>query len=206
MRIFWMIVILVLCSSGAPVKQKWTRDMYAKHDYKSFAQLPMARQPIDVHNIDYALLNAAIFYATNWQRDKHRRKPFQHSPALEKAAFEHSKDMIQYDFFSHESPLPNKQKFWQRLKAEGVSGGASSENIAMHSNLSNSYLETAKALVLTWMDSPGHRSNILNESYKYLGCGAYIGKYKGWSEKIKATQNFSTTDAPNSKEIVIDYK
>lgn len=56
------------------------------------------------------------------------------------------------------------------------------------------------------MNSPGHRSNILNDSYQYIGCGAYTGKFNEWAHAIVATQNFSATDAPPSQEVVIDYR
>lgn len=91
--IVYSLVVGFITMAHAPVHTKWTREMYAKHKYKSFAQLPMAHQPIKINdkNIDYALLNAAIFYATNWQRDMQRQKPLKYSAAFEKAAFEHSK-------------------------------------------------------------------------------------------------------------------
>ncbi|WP_250631349.1 CAP domain-containing protein [Rhodoflexus caldus] len=204
--IVYSLVVGFITMAHAPVQTKWTREMYAKHDYKSFAQLPMAHQPIDGKNIDYALLNAAIFYATNWQRDMQRQKPLKYSAALEKAAFEHSKDMIRLNFFSHTSPVQGKETYSKRIAAEGISNSYTGENISYRSHIADSYLNQAKKIVLGWMNSPGHRRNILNGSYQYIGCGAYTGKFDGWANAIVATQNFSATDAPPSQEVVIDYR
>lgn len=46
-------------------------------------------------------------------------------------------------------------------------------------------------MVATWMQSPGHCANILNESYKHLGCGAFIGSLKRYPNAVMGTQNFS---------------
>ncbi|MDW8205816.1 MAG: CAP domain-containing protein, partial [Cytophagales bacterium] len=200
-RYFVALLMGIIITAHKPVRQKWTRKMYEEHDYKSFAKLPMANQVIDFNDIDYALLNAAIFYATNWQRDKHYQKPLRYSAALEKAAFEHSKDMVQHNFFSHTSPIKGRETHDKRIRAAGVSGGYMGENIAYHSHVTNTYLNQAKKIVAGWMNSPGHRQNILSSHYQYLGCGAYVGKYS-----TVATQNFSDRDAPASKEIVIDYR
>ena len=55
------------------------------------------------------------------------------------------------------------------------------------------YSEMAKSVVDSWMNSPGHRANILNPDYFYLGCGCapYEDKKDGYSVTyFKLTQNF----------------
>lgn len=200
------LLTVFITTAQVPIQEKWTRDMYAKHDYRSFAQLPIANRPIDLKKIDYALLNAAIFYATNWQRDRNYQKPLKYSAALEKAAFEHSKDMVQHNFFSHRSPVEGRETHDKRIRAAGVFGGYMGENIHYHYLFADTYWNEAKKIVISWMNSPGHRRNILNGSYQYIGCGAYIGNLDGRSNAIVATQNFADRDAPASQEVVIDYK
>lgn len=56
-----------------------------------------------------------------------------------------------------------------------------------------SYCEFAKTVVEGWMNSPGHRNNILNPDFEYLGCGCakYEKQGKGYSMLyFKLTQNF----------------
>lgn len=55
------------------------------------------------------------------------------------------------------------------------------------------YSEMAKSVVDGWMNSPGHRANILNPNYIYLGCGCALYKDKKYRYSVtyfKLTQNF----------------
>ena len=55
------------------------------------------------------------------------------------------------------------------------------------------YSELAKTVVCSWMDSPGHRANIINPDYKFLGCGCAPYVFKNGEISIvyfKLTQNF----------------
>jgi uncharacterized protein YkwD len=59
-----------------------------------------------------------------------------------------------------------------------------------------SYCEFAKIVVEGWMNSPGHRKNILNPEFTYLGCGCakYEKQGNGYSMLyFKLTQNFGGT-------------
>jgi uncharacterized protein YkwD len=59
-----------------------------------------------------------------------------------------------------------------------------------------SYYEFAKIVVEGWMNSPGHRKNILNPNFTYLGCGCakYEKQSNGYSMLyFKLTQNFGGT-------------
>jgi len=58
---------------------------------------------------------------------------------------------------------------------------------------SYSYFELARIVVESWMNSPGHRKNILNPDFTFLGCGSakYEKQGKGYSMTyFKLTQNF----------------
>jgi uncharacterized protein YkwD len=54
----------------------------------------------------------------------------------------------------------------------------------------HTYNSCAESLVDSWMHSPGHRANILDSDFIYLGCGAYY--YFKNLHSFKATQNFSS--------------
>ena len=197
----------------------WNNKNYQKYNYKSFARLVKANQKIDMSNINYQLLNAAIFFETCRQRILNNLKPFKYSPALEKSAFEHSKDMVKYNFFSHTSLVRGKESMGARLFIVGITNAYSSENIADIFGIQyqsgvpipqpkdrvfkyqdgtviqkHTYLSLAKSFLNGWMNSPGHRINILNPKYHYLGCGAYhyINSKFYNIDMFKATQNFSS--------------
>lgn len=100
-------------------------------------------------------------------------------PALQKAARAHSKDMINKDYFSHTSP--SGETFSARLKRYGytpVSGRywTVGENIAYNSKTN---VASADAVHSQWMNSTGHRANILNSKFKQIGVGAVYGNFKG---------------------------
>ena len=70
-----------------------------------------------------------------------------------------AKDMVNNDYFSHNSPSYGSP--FDMLKTYGVSYKLAGENIAGNS--------TNSGAVNAWMNSPGHKANILNEGYNYTG-------------------------------------
>jgi uncharacterized protein YkwD len=89
------------------------------------------------------------------------------SSQLTAAARAKSKDMIDFNYFSHNSPTYGD--FVNLLKAYGVGNfRTAAENLAMNSNGSVSGAHNML------MGSPGHRANILNGSYSIVGVGIQI--------------------------------
>lgn len=74
----------------------------------------------------------------------------------------HSEDMHRRDYFDHESPEGRTPM--QRVQAAGVGVMAVAENIA-HGQA------TGQAVLRSWMDSAGHRRNLLNCEYTHHGVG-----------------------------------
>lgn len=159
-----------------PITFKWTSRMYDDYTYETFALLPEIHEKIDTSNMNYDLLNAAIFYETNRQRLLNGGTRYLHSPKLEEAAFMHSKDMIEHDFFDHKSILAGKRTVGDRYRVVGAkTSGGWGENIHARMPISNyTYHEIALSALDSWMHSPGHRKNILNEGFKFIGCGGYV--------------------------------
>jgi uncharacterized protein YkwD len=172
---------------------EWNDTYYQNYNSQNFKNLSIVNKEIDPNNIDYRLLNAAIFYRTNEERVAHGREEYMHSSKLEKAAFGHSKDMVDYNFYSHTSPLSGKSSMSDRIKAVGITYSSCAENIFNFFLQNPSYWELADGLVKGWMNSDGHKKNILNPSYNYLGCGAYHYVNAEWQDYfwVKSTQNFS---------------
>ncbi|MFD3937126.1 CAP domain-containing protein, partial [Streptomyces sp. NPDC058618] len=102
--------------------------------------------------------------------------PLKEDPQLRAAAQGHSDDMAKRDFFSHTSPDgadPGK-----RTTAAGYRWSTYGENIAKGQ-------QTAQSVMDSWMNSSGHRANILNCSFKDIGVGIHQGAGGPWW-----TQNF----------------
>ena len=83
---------------------------------------------------------------------------------LARAALAHSEDMIARGYFSHNSPDGSSP--WDRAKEAGYEV-PTGENIALGQ-------KTADAVMDAWMNSEGHRANILNCSSKAIGMGMAV--------------------------------
>ncbi|WP_214417025.1 CAP domain-containing protein [Sphaerisporangium fuscum] len=100
---------------------------------------------------------------TNAEREKGGCKPLKHDPQLRAAAFGHSDDMAKNSYFSHASK--DGRSFMDRINASGFTGGHGwAENIAAGQT-------SAADVVHSWMNSSGHRANIMNCGYTLIGVG-----------------------------------
>ncbi len=91
--------------------------------------------------------------------------PLKGQSNLRAAAFGHSQAMGVRNFFGHCDPDTGSQP-GTRMTAAGYSGNSGGENIAA------GYFDPADVMQ-GWMNSPGHRSNILSTGYRELGVGYY---------------------------------
>ncbi|MFI7413017.1 sigma-70 family RNA polymerase sigma factor [Streptomyces sp. NPDC049627] len=97
--------------------------------------------------------------------------PLTEDPLLNKAAQGHSDDMAARNFFDHTNP--DGADPGQRITAAGYTWSTYGENIAQGQ-------QTPEAVMDSWMNSPGHRANILNCSFKDIGVGVHDGSGGPW--------------------------
>jgi RNA polymerase sigma factor (sigma-70 family) len=97
--------------------------------------------------------------------------PLTEDPQLQKAAQSHSDDMAARQFFDHTNP--DGADPGQRITVAGYRWSTYGENIAEGQ-------QTASAVMQSWMNSPGHRANILNCSFKNIGVGVHKGAGGPW--------------------------
>jgi len=107
------------------------------------------------------LLEAEVVELTNVERASAGCPSVHADDRLAAAARGHSEDMRERDFFDHTNPDGDGPG--ERARAAGYDWWAS-ENIAWG-------YRTAEAVVAGWMDSPGHRRNILNCDVTEIGVG-----------------------------------
>lgn len=104
-----------------------------------------------------------VTFLTNQERASAGLPPLKANPLLDQAATSHSLAMAVADFFDHINPFTGTDPGDRVLEAGyGFSGVA--ENIAEGPG-------TADEVVQGWMNSPGHRANILDPSYREIGTG-----------------------------------
>lgn len=112
-----------------------------------------------------------IFARHNSARSQRDLKPLCVHPALQKAARAHSKDMIERDYFSHDTK-GRREDACQRIRRYGYRWRTCGENIG--------YNSSPDAMFDAWMNSPGHKRNILSDGFREVGIGAHTGNYKGF--------------------------
>jgi len=113
---------------------------------------------------------AATLCALNRERAGHGLAPFAGDARLRAAARRHSRDMARRHFFEHRNPDGASPA--DRVRAAGFPASASTaENIAWGSEAAATPVE----IVEGWMDSPGHRANILHPRLTAIGVGIAAG-------------------------------
>ena len=131
--IFLIFFTVILASFVELKNTQFPDSQYAQYSYESFAKLPAANEEIDIAAIDYDLLNASIFYATNKQRKKFNKPVFTFYPLLRDAAVVQTSQMVKFNFFDHVNEKNAKLKTLKdRLESVGGSGSyvAAGENIS----------------------------------------------------------------------------
>lgn len=153
----------------------WKLQEYSHWDYTNFRQNQLFNQLFSTSDPDYLLLDAAVYYLTNEERAKLGIPTLPYHKLLEVAAYNHSMKMATTGFFSHRNPNDtSRTKTEDRGKLAGVSNPKFAENIAMnHPGDNVTYLQVATSLIEQWMNSTGHRSNILSSKAKQMGAGTY---------------------------------
>jgi uncharacterized protein YkwD len=211
------LILLIACNLAAQPSD--SKNYYSELTLRNFRKEPLFHEEIDFENIDYPRLHAAIFFVTNEERAKKKLSFLEYAPELEKTAIMHSRDMNRDTFFSHYNPVDKKKKTPNdRAAIAGILNPFLAENIATCHGLkyksgtnvyirgdglfsykmdgelipSHTYLSLAEAVVDDWMNSKGHRKNILMDSALQLGCGSdfYRDRHFNNMPSFKVTQNF----------------
>ena len=105
-------------------------------------------------------------------RTKNGLNPLTQDWQLSRVARYKSQDMRDLGYFSHTSPTYGSP--FEMMKSFGISYKSAGENIAKG-------YSTPAAVVNAWMNSTGHRANILNSSYTHIGVG-YVASGNYWTQ------------------------
>lgn len=115
---------------------------------------------------------AEVIRLVNEIRQQNGLKPLTANWELSRVARYKSQDMLDNRYFAHESPIYGTP--FQMIRNFGLSYRSAGENIAMG-------YRTPQAVVNAWMNSSGHRANILNASYTQIGVG-YVAQGNYWTQ------------------------
>ena len=131
-------------------------------------------QVLNIPKTDLAVLNSEneVIRLVNEIRVKNGLSPLTADWELSRVARYKSQDMKDNNYFSHTSPVYGSP--FNMLKNFGISYKGAAENIAKGQ-------KTPQAVVNGWMNSSGHRANILNATYKKIGVG-YVPSGNYWTQ------------------------
>jgi uncharacterized protein YkwD len=155
----------------------------------ALAALSLAR----AHAQDMA---AQVLTLVNQQRAANGLPALNRDSALDSAAYQHSNDMATSNTFSHtgsDGSTPG-----QRINAAGYYWYTCGENIAAGQS-------SAQAVMDAWMNSSGHRANILSPDFKDIGiavvyrAGSAYGYY--WTQDFGARTGGGTTTSPSAPSL-----
>lgn len=114
-----------------------------------------------------------ILCLLNAERSQHGLKPLRLDRRLGKAAREHSHDMVQRRFFDHTAP--GDVTFVERIQAERYTADSRGWSVGENIAWGTGSLATPARIVHSWMQSPGHRKNILSPQFREIGIGVAKG-------------------------------
>lgn len=147
-------------------------------DYKELMRLNPTVEPTNMHVGEVIRLKPdaepsstfadQVVTLVNQERQKNGLKPLQHRADVKNVAQKKAEDLINSNYFSHNSP--NYGSPFDMLKTFGISYQAAGENIAKGQT-------TPQEVMNAWMNSSGHRQNILNAQYDTIGVGFYHGAW-----------------------------
>ncbi|AFS77422.1 putative sporulation protein YkwD [Gottschalkia acidurici 9a] len=111
-------------------------------------------------------IESEVVRLVNVERSKQGLAPLKMSAELSKVARTKSQDMADKNYFSHTSPTYGSP--FDMMKQFGIKYNTAGENIAKG-------YDSAQSVVTGWMNSPGHRANILSSNFGTIGVG-YVEK------------------------------
>ncbi|MGD6845505.1 CAP domain-containing protein [Bacillus infantis] len=115
-----------------------------------------------------------VFELTNQERAKNGVPALKLDTELSKVAREKSNDMKTNGYFDHNSPTYGSP--FDMMKKFGISYKTAGENIAMGQR-------SPEEVVKAWMNSEGHRKNILNASFTHIGVG-HVAEGNYWTQQF----------------------
>ncbi len=195
----------------------------AQEAFAGVAVLRPRRSPdalISAGGLDCDLLSKLVLEETNRYRASRGREPLLAFRPLMTAAQDHALAMADGQFLSHQNPKDRSQRtLTDRIKRVGLQPSAYAENIAMNFSVDfrpviarsrkgrktkapdapeQSYRSLAQCVSQQWINSRGHRENILGRSYDRIGLGFATAEDSTGCLRVYCVQTFAAA-APDPR-------
>ncbi|MGE7633346.1 CAP domain-containing protein [Bacillus paramycoides] len=137
------------------------------------AQKPAEQKPAEEAK-SLSEFEQRVVELTNAERTKQGLPALKIDTELSKVARIKSEDMQKNNYFDHNSPTYGSP--FDMMKKFGISYKSAGENIAQGQR-------TPEEVVQAWMNSAGHRANILNSGFTHIGVG-YVESGNYWTQQF----------------------
>ena len=163
-----------------PVQQPVKQQPKTEQPAQKPVQQPVQQKPVQAEKPQattpassaVSAFEQQVVELTNQERTKNGLPALKLDVELSKVARDKSKDMQTKNYFSHTSPTYGSP--FDMMKAYGVSYKAAGENIAMGQR-------SPEEVVQAWMNSQGHRENIMNPNFTHIGVG-HVATGNYWTQ------------------------
>ncbi|WP_035512357.1 CAP domain-containing protein [Halalkalibacillus halophilus] len=153
-----------------PAQEEPVQEEPEVEENKSTVEQPASS---DLHDFEMQ-----VFNLVNQERESRGLAPLEISVELSNVARQKSQDMGENNYFSHQSPTYGSP--FDMMDAYGIQYRSAGENIAMGQR-------SPEQVMNGWMNSDGHRANILSENFTHIGVG-YV-EHNGttyWTQMFKS--------------------
>ena len=180
MKKSWLIIIVLLCLFLLGlIYFKYYSGSFSKLEQAGFNALDDIKkqafepEPLRLNNSNQGafLSDLGIISETNRQRNANGLPSLSQNARLDYAALKKANDMFKNQYFEHVSPTGVTSG--DLLKTAGYEYILSGENLILGN------FKDDKEAVEAWMNSPGHRENILNSRFSQIGVAAVKGIFEG---------------------------
>ena len=157
-------------------KQEQTKQEQTKQEQPKQEEVkePVQEKDTETNANDLNQFEQQVVELTNQERSKHGLQPLQVDQALSKVAREKSRDMATNNYFAHNSPTYGSP--FDMMNQFEIDYRTAGENIAKGQR-------SPQQVVNAWMNSEGHRANILNGNYTHIGVG-YVEQGNHWTQQF----------------------
>ena len=156
--------LLPSATFGVDIPSQTNPDIAIGESGDNGVYLPLVMQPAQTTTPPIMDFEEQVVALTNLERLAHGCGPVTMDSRLRAAAEGHSEDMALNNYFDHLAP--DGITPWDRIRDQGYFYSMAGENIAAG-------YSSPESVVAGWMNSDGHRANILNCGYIHIGVGYY---------------------------------
>lgn len=157
-----VVALVLLLVAALPASAASTA---AAHTCEDVGVEPAAHNLSKIRNATVCLLNH--------ERASRGLKALSRNVKLGRAARRHAEDMVDNKYFAHSSR--DGSEFSSRIKRTGYMSSANGWMVGENLAWGTGSAGTPEAIVRAWMNSPGHRENILNGRYVEIGISVVVG-------------------------------